>query len=134
MKHNIAVHGLSAFFFFGLACTHVVCSYIIQYNFIAQKIVVNKQFEASFKVKELVLRCAVLLVAVGSIVYLSLRFTSMQIYLYTLGGALGQYSTVLWLTVGYSTYYVDLTVLLSLLEEEEKKNAKEDERQTISLV
>ena len=128
MKHNIAVHGLAACFFFGFACAHVVCSYVIQYNLIAHKIIVNESFDKSFNFKSKVLMGAVVFFVVGSIVYFSLRFGTYQIYLYTVAAALGQYTTVLWLMAGYGTYYIDLTILVK-----QEKIMREEEVPTISL-
>lgn len=121
MKHSILVHGLSAFFFFGLACVHVCCTYVIQYNLIVHKLVQSSQFEKSFRFKGFVLLCALAFFFIGCVVYLSLRFTSYQLYLYTIGGALGQYTTVLWLMAGYGSYYVDLTILIENGEKSRKQ-------------
>ena len=122
MKHSIIIHGLSAFFFFGLACIHVVCTYCIQHNLILHEVVSNKHFERSCRFKKVLLRCAAAFFGAGVVVYFSLRFTPDHLYLYTLGGALGQYTTVVWLMSGFSTYYVDLTVLLDL----EESNRQQD--------
>ena len=121
MKHSIMIHGLSAFFFFSFACVHVCCSYAIQHNLIAHGIVAHDHFDQSSRIKEVVLMCAALLAAVGAAVYLSLRFTEYHLYLYTLGGALGQYTTVVWLMCGFSTYYVDLTVLMNQSESKQQE-------------
>ncbi|QDZ18641.1 hypothetical protein HOP50_02g11450 [Chloropicon primus] len=126
MKHSIMIHGLSAFLFFGLACVHVCCTYSIQHNLIAHKIVRSDLFETSRRIKELALRCAGFFFFAGLAVYFSLRFSSYQVYLYTMAGALAQYLTVLWLMVGFSTYYVDLTVLLNGGEKPQEKGQEID--------
>lgn len=111
MKHQLLVHGFCAFLFFVSAVMHLFRMYTIQHSMIECRIVVDRRFDQSYRLKDICIRTSLVLLAAGVVGYAAFRFTSYQLYLYTLAGPIAEYVTVLWLMVGYSSYYMDILVL-----------------------